>query len=210
MSGRARTHCTRWRLANRSSDGGDAITTFFDLTFLQSLVANLAGTFLALFGAYWLYRWQESRQNSQARIARSTRREQLLNALNETVTKNKLLVEQVQSDLENGIAPTYSVDLTTLQWLTTETGSGLIDVSLIQKMGELRYELDHLGTQLNAQLQLWLNSAVLHTISIQIDGREIRAYPYQWNEVVGGIKAHIPGVLKVCKEMDTLTSQLRP
>lgn len=186
------------------------MTTFFDLAFLQSLVANLAGTFLALVGAYRLYRWQESRQTDQARIVRSARREQLLNALNETVAKNKLLVEQMQGDLAKGIAPTYSVDLTTLQWLITETGSGLIDVSLFQKMGELRYELDHLGTQLNAQLQLWLNSAVLHTISIQIDGREIRAYPFQWNAVVAGIQEHIPGVLKVCKEMDAITSQLRP
>ncbi|HEV3300519.1 MAG TPA: hypothetical protein VG055_12805 [Planctomycetaceae bacterium] len=65
-------------------------------------------------------------------------------------------------------------------------------------------------TQLNAQLQLWLNSAVLQTISINPEGREIRAHPYLWSKMVGAIQAHIPVVLKVCKEMDALTSQLRP
>jgi len=82
-------------LANQPSEGGDAIANFFDLAFGQSLVANLAGTFIALCGAYWLYRWQESGKRAQVDAARSKRREQLLNALNETVTKNRKLLEQL-------------------------------------------------------------------------------------------------------------------
>ena len=161
-------------------------------TFWASTLSNLCSTFvgaiLAVLGALWVERWRQ-RRNLQAH------RQQILKLLRYALEKNLKLLQQLLSEIKPSYVVFYDIDLLLLNSIDTLKYEVLEDLSFIENIEWIRFELSHLRRKLDLQLHLWAKG----------DERSL----LQRNEIVESIRQHLPYVIeKVCEVLRQIDSKI--
>lgn len=134
----------------------------FDLDALQLLGANVLGVLLAAFFALETERSlgerRERRRQKQAQRERRERAVQALGALREAVDHNDELVSQAVDILDEsaGDVVSFGTDPESFDPILPRVLDTTGDLDLVMEASNYRYQLEHFGRKLEAQLNLYL------------------------------------------------------
>jgi len=127
-----------------------AETGFFDLSFWQSIVSNLAATFVGVALGVWTALSLEGRKTSKTA---KQKKEQLITLLHGSLQKNLNLLEQMSKELP-AQAIYYNVDIELLEATASLKYETIDDLDFNREIDQIRYELLHLHRKVDLQLQL--------------------------------------------------------
>lgn len=180
--------------------------SFFGQAFWQQVIGVLLAVILGIPAA--LYVDRRVRAKEEARAEERDRREAELNhqqaliAIRDAVTHNQSKLLQARNDLNDLDRPNYvifySVDRRAIELLLPgliETG---VDLELVRRISNYRYELEHLGRKIDTQYDL-----AYGVQSALGNSQEMR------RQIVGSILSHSQNILQRGEEiLNTIDSQL--
>ena len=118
--------------------------------FLPSLIATLVGAALGIPIGLWLNRrageYQRHREEQQAR----QRKVAVLKALQEEVTHNLHLLNQMEDQLNKGGMPFYSLDTDMWMLLGGEVAQAVASEDMLTRVSRLYFEFEHIKRKLDA------------------------------------------------------------
>jgi|CXWL01.1.fsa_nt_gi uncharacterized membrane-anchored protein YhcB (DUF1043 family) len=159
--------------------------SFFSIAFWQGAVGNLFATVIGVIVGVPLALWVNSRSSSQQK---NERKIQLIKLLIQTLEKNTNLIEQMQVELKPERVNFYNLDLSLLDSVSSLSFELIDDLKLCTDISNLSYELHHLQTKIELQLETVYSTAA--SMSNFMDNRI---------KLVNSIIEHLTNVLPLLK-----------
>jgi len=175
---------------------------FFDFSFWKDFASNGAATLLGVLAGIpialaidrWLHGRRQQEERRQSRLSAIARQRQLLELVRSALDKNKKLVEQMKAELLPQYVIFYNVDTVLLDGTSSLKYEVVEDLEFNRLLDSIRYELGHLHTKVDLQLQIEFSAF-----------KAMQAYQERRETLVNAIRNHFPGIER---EMDEALQRL--
>jgi hypothetical protein len=169
---------------------------FFDKAFFQGLlgngIANVLAVILGIPAGLYLHHLVSA-------LGSRHRRDQMRQAMIRAVRHNVGTLATVRDQLEKNAVPTFSLDLVFFD-ASAQTKYEVFDIDLCASIDHLRFELSHLGRQIDALFTLELDSSARAEGSF-VEGRKPSLYSHVHPQLVNSIMVRLPPLEKECRHI---------
>jgi len=179
------------------------LSSFFDQAFWQQLIGVLVAVSLGIPAALYVDRIIRAHQEARTveRDLREAERNhrQALSAIRDAVTHNQSKLLQASKELADpDYVIYYSVDLKAIELLLPGLIDTGVDLELVRRISDYRYELGHLGRKIDTQydLRFGVQSALSNSKVVR-------------QQIIESILSHSPKILQRGEEiLNTIDLQL--